>query len=128
MQSRMLQRSKVSLWQLIGTWQYIGHDCLTGTYIYADHQVTTDRERKHQEVFIILARLEITILHIFITDFCFKGKRLWRGRNNVYEPLPVDQKTLEIHALPAQEKMQSEIVYYIRLREEQDLAQVLIPI
>ena len=34
MQSCMLQRSKVSLWQLIGTWQYIGHDCLTGTYIY----------------------------------------------------------------------------------------------
>ena len=22
------------LWQLIGTWQYIGHDCLTGSYIY----------------------------------------------------------------------------------------------
>ena len=24
------------LWQLIGTWQYIGHDCLTGSYIYAE--------------------------------------------------------------------------------------------
>ena len=55
------------LWQLIGTWQYIGHDCLTGTYIIIFFFF-------HQKIFALIFFGCFSFLghwhRVFLFDFC----------------------------------------------------------
>ena len=55
------------LWELIGTWQYIGHDCLTGSYIYTFLFLFFRKQTTHTRAH---TKSSLGMLLIFFIVFC----------------------------------------------------------